>query len=599
MSESSSAAAVRRAHLGVVGHAGRRQPAETFAADGLSKRYGGVIALRDVSATFHSGQIVGLVGKNGAGKSTLIKILGGVTHPDRGRILVDGESVRVRSPYDALALGIAVVHQELALVSGLSVAENVWLGLGYPRSAGLLVARSSLRERTAEILDRVGLRVRADTAAGSLGIAAQRLVMIARGLAAQARLLILDEPSASFTNEEIGMLHQVVRSLAADGVGTVYVSHRVAEILALTERVVVMRDGAVVDERATSSLDRQALVAMISGGAEEELLVEVGAAEPAAPDRNDALKAPGGSAGVQSAGPSANRSGPRPGRPRADRGQEVLRVEHLAGGRDSRVVDASLVVHEGEILGIAGLVGSGRTELVRMLFGCEQPWKGSIVLRGRKVHINSPRAAVRLGIAFVPEDRRNEGALLSFSIRYNLTLPSLSSFRRLPWLAWPARERERSAAEATMAELGVVASGPETAVDSLSGGNQQKVVVGKWLLRDADVFIFDEPSIGIDVHAKAEMFRRIAMLAASGKAVLVISSEFEELEDHCHRVVVMREGCTVGELAGEDVSESRMLALCYGDQEPRHRRIGGPGSNGAGWTGKAHMTDAGAAPGSP
>lgn len=571
MADGTSASAVRRAHHG---QAGQRQPTETVAADGLSKRYGGVNALRDVSATFRSGQIVGLVGKNGAGKSTLIKILGGATHPDRGQILVDGEPVRVRSPHDALALGIAVVHQELALVPGLSVAENVWLGLGYPRVAGLLVARSSLRQRTAEILDRVGLRVPADAPAGSLGIAAQRLVMIARGLAAQARLLILDEPSASFTDEEIGMLHQVVRGLAADGVGTVYVSHRVAEILALTERVIVMRDGTVVDEQATSSLDRQTLVGMISGGAEEELLAEVGMQEPTVPDRSDTREVPGRGAAAPSGEFSANGLAAHPGPPRADRGGEVLRVEHLTGGRDNRVVDASLVVHEGEILGIAGLVGSGRTELVRMLFGCEQPRGGSIVLRGRKVHIGSPRAAVRRGIALVPEDRRNEGALLSFSVGYNLTLPSLGSFRRLPWLAWPARGRERCAAEAMMAELGVVASGPETAVDTLSGGNQQKVVVGKWLLRDADIFIFDEPSIGIDVHAKAEMFRRIAMLAASGKAVIVISSEFEELEEHCHRVVVMREGRTVGELADGEVSEPGMLALCYGDDDPRHRRAG-------------------------
>jgi ABC-type sugar transport system ATPase subunit len=249
-------------------------------------------------------------------------------------------------------------------------------------------------------------------------------------------------------------------------------------------------------------------------------------------------------------------------------------VEHLAGGRDNRVVDATLAVHEGEILGIAGLVGSGRTELVRMVFGCEQPWQGSIVLRGRQVHVGSPRSAVRHGIALVPEDRRNEGALLSFSVGYNMTLPSLSNFRRWRWFGWPARGRERRAAEAMMAELGVVASGPETAVDTLSGGNQQKVVVGKWLLRDADVFIFDEPSIGIDVHAKAEMFRRIATLAAAGKAVVVISSEFEELEDHCHRVVVMREGRTVGELAGEAISEAGMLALCYGDEDPGRRRAG-------------------------
>lgn len=554
----------RPAHAG----AGSGRPsAQSFAVEDLGKRYGGVVALRGVTTAFRAGEIVGLVGKNGAGKSTLIKIMGGATDPDRGVIRVDGEPVRLRSPHDALALGIAVVHQELALIPGLTVAENVWLGLGYPRTAGPLVARSPLRSRTAEILDRIGLRVPTDVAAGSLGIAAQRLVMIARGLAAQARLLILDEPSASFTDEEIGTLHRVVRSLAADGVGTVYVSHRVAEVLALTERVVVMRDGAVVDEEATSALDRQALVAMISGGAEEELLAEVDGVPPPAASQHAAPVPPTAAAAPRPA--AVNGTGPGP-----DGGEAVLRVEHLAGGRDNRVVDASLAVHSGEILGIAGLVGSGRTELVRMVFGCEQPRQGSIVLHGRPVHIGSPQSAVRRGIALVPEDRRNEGALLSFSVGYNMTLPSLSSFRRWSWLHWPVRGRERRATVGMMAELGVVASGPETAVETLSGGNQQKVVVGKWLLRDADVFIFDEPSTGIDVHAKAEMFRRIAMLATAGKAVIVISSEFEELEDHCHRVVIMREGCTVGELAGEEVSEAAMVALCYGDEGPDHRRAG-------------------------
>jgi ABC-type sugar transport system ATPase subunit len=530
-----------------------------------------------VTTVFRAGEIVGLVGKNGAGKSTLIKILGGATPADNGVIRVDDEPVRMRSPHDALTLGIAVVHQDLALIPDLSVAENVWLGLGYPRTAGPLVDRRSLRSRTEEILDRIGLRVSADVAAGSLGIAAQRLVMIARGLAAEARLLILDEPSASFTEEEIGLLHGIVRSLGAEGVGTVYVSHRVAEVLALTERVVVMRGGAVVDDEATSALDRQALVAMISGGAEEELLAEVGAA-PLTPGAGSAPAGPGqhGAALIPNslvASRGAIASGTRLSH-QSDRGQQILRVQHLAGGRGNRVIDASLEVHSGEILGIAGLVGSGRTELVRLIFGCERPRQGSIVLRGRPVRIGSPQAAVRQGIALVPEDRRNEGALLSFSVAYNTTLPSLSSFRRWKWLRWPVRRLERRATMTMMDELGVVASGPEVAVATLSGGNQQKVVVGKWLMRDADVFIFDEPSTGIDVYAKAEMFRRIAMLAAAGKAVIVISSEFEELEDHCHRVIIMREGRTVGELAGDDVSEAAMVALCYGDEALGHRRVG-------------------------
>jgi ribose transport system ATP-binding protein len=543
-------------------HDGPVTQGRTFAVEDLGKRYGGVVALRSATCAFRAGEIVGLVGKNGAGKSTLIKILGGATHADRGRVLVDGQAVRMRSPHDALNRGIAVVHQELAIIPGLSVGENVWLGLGYPKAAGPLVARSALRARTEQILERIGLVVPVDVATGTLGIAEQRLVMIARGLAARARLLVLDEPSASFTDEEISTLHQVVRDLAADGVGTVYVSHRVSEVLALTDRVVVMRDGAVVDDQVTATLDRTTLVALISGGddqQDDEVVV------PAPSPRRSRPAAP---AGTGTAASSENSTADWAAR------REVLRVEHLGGGRGGRVVDASLAVHAGEVLGIAGLVGSGRTELVRMVFGCEQPRHGSIWLHGRPVRIGSPRAAVRHGIALVPEDRRNEGVLLSFSVAYNMTLPSLARYRRWRRWGWPNRRRERQAASTMMHELGVVASGPDAPVETLSGGNQQKVVVGKWLLRDADVFVFDEPSVGIDVHAKAEMFRRIALLAAQGKAVLVISSEFEELEEHCHRVVVMREGRTVGELTGADVSEANMLALCYGDEGPTRRRAG-------------------------
>ena len=550
----------------------------TFALDDVWKRYGGVVALRGVSTYFQTGEIVGLVGKNGAGKSTLIKILAGATHPDQGQVLVDGRVVHIRAPRDATHLRISVVHQELALIPGLSVAENVWLGLGYPRAAGPIVRWSALRSKTTDILRRVGLRVSVDAPAGTLGIASQRLVMIARGLAAQARLLILDEPSASFTDEEIGMLHQVVRSLAADGVGTVYVSHRVEEVLSLTDRVVVMRDGAVVDDEPTSTLDRAALVGLISGPAG---IGGLGAPSSGARSAGEPATAGEGSGGIglgvaaNGARPVGGQPGPGPapgGQRPAGHLREVLRVEHLAGGRDNRVVDASLSVRTGEILGIAGLVGSGRTELVRMLFGCEHPHHGSMVLEGKAVRFGSPRSAVRHGVVLVPEDRRNEGALTSFSVRYNMTLPSLPRFRRWPLIGLPVRRRELQATEAMMADLGIVASGPETAVETLSGGNQQKVVVGKWLMRDAEIFIFDEPSVGIDVQAKAEMFRRIALLATSGKAVVVISSEFEELEQNCDRIVVMRDGVTVGELAGEEITEAAMLSLCYGDDRPDHRR---------------------------
>jgi ribose transport system ATP-binding protein len=515
---------------------------------GVSKRYGGTVALQDVTVEFACGEIVGLVGKNGAGKSSLIKVLAGAVSPDRGEVQVDGRRVNLRSPRDATKLGISVVHQELALVPGLSVAENVWLGLGYPRRGRTLVSRRRLDDQAREILAQVGVPGDPSALAAGLDVAAQRLVMIARGLAARARLLVLDEPSASFSDQEVQRLHSVVRALADGGVGVVYVSHRVGEILSLTDRVIVMRGGAVVDRAATTTLDHATLIDRISGGV---------------------------TGGVRSSARAARRQP----------GPEVLRAAHLRGGRDQRVRDASVTVREGEVVGIAGLVGAGRTELARMLFGCEQPTSGQLFIGGREVRLRSPQDAVRRGIALVPEDRRREGSVVQFSVRKNMTLPSLGRFRRWARVAIPHQGREQASTQAMVGDLGITLRGVDTVVDTLSGGNQQKVVVGKWLLRDAALFIFDEPSIGIDVQAKAEMFRRIELLASAGKAVIVICSEFNELEEVCDRVVVMREGITLGgELIGDEINEENMLRLCYGHGGADDAAVvGGPG----GWFGRA------------
>jgi ABC-type sugar transport system ATPase subunit len=506
---------------------------------GITKRFPGVTAVEDVSLTVQPGQTIGLVGPNGAGKSTLIKILAGAVRPDGGEILIDGRVVDVDRPHRATALGLSFVHQELADVPALSVAENVFLGLGYPRRLGLFADRERLRRATQSILTALDSDIRPDAPVAGLSVAQQRLVMIARGLAANARLLVLDEPSASLTATEIEHLHAVVRMVAARGTTVVYVSHRLDEILSLTTRVVVMRNGRVVTDVPTESLDRKTLITHIVGHV---------------PDRPDA--------GRPSA--TARSEAPLP---------EILQVEHLSAGI---VSDVSFTVRAGEIVGIAGLVGAGRTELVRLIFGAERPAYGRVLVLGESVCIRNPRDALAAGIVLLPEDRRSQGLALDRSVRENVTLPSLRRFRRLSWLPFPRLRAERSRTQELITEIGIRTTGEAQPAGLLSGGNQQKVVLAKWLVHGARVFIFDEPTHGVDVGGKSEIHALMSRLATEGNGVLFISSEFEELEEVCRRVLVMREGRIVAELRDGEVNLSNMLGHCYGDAVAVHDA----GSNG-------------------
>ena len=364
-----------------------------LAGRGLSKRYPGVLALDDVDGAIQSGVILGLVGKNGAGKSTLLKIFAGAIRPDEGEVLIDGEKVELHTPHDATKRGLAFVHQELADVPNLSVAENIELGLGFPKRMGL-VNKRALRQKTAAVLKRLDVDIDPRAQVASLSLAQRRLVMIARGLAAEARLLVLDEPSASLTEEEIKHLHAVVRSLKSHGVAIIYVSHRLDEILSLTDYIGVMRDGKLVYNARTQDVSMSKLIQEITGSA------------AAAPERR---------------------------KPRAvdDSREELLRVDGLT--IPGIVEDASFVLRKGDLLGIAGLVGAGRTELVRAIFGADRTSTGAVHMHGRQVNITSPRAGLRAGIVLLPEDRRHQGTVQSFSVRKNVTLPSLKRYRRGPF----------------------------------------------------------------------------------------------------------------------------------------------------------------------
>ncbi len=494
---------------------------------GLRKTYPGVLAVDDASFSVAPGEVLGLVGKNGAGKSTVIKMLAGLVTPDEGEILVDGEPTVLASSHAASVLGISVVHQELALVPRGSVAENVFLGLPYPRRAGLFVDWSALHRKAGAVLARLGLEVDPRASVDGLSVAQQRMVMIARCLAWDARVVVLDEPTASLTDDEISHLLEVLRQLADAGVAIVYVSHRLEEVLGATDRVVVMRDGSVVADLVTATLTKQTLVAGITGEAKAD----------------------------ESQTVHVDRAGRPPG-------AELLRVTGLTRAPALHGVD--LTLREGEVLGLAGLVGAGRTELARVLFGVDAPDSGTITVRGKDVVLRSPRAAMKERIALLPEDRRHQGNDTARSIRENTSLPTLRRHRGVSWLPRPSAARERAVSEEMVGRLGIKARDTEVAVGTLSGGNQQKVVLAKWLVHGADVFVFDEPTAGIDVEGKADVYGIVGELADQGKAVLFISSDLPELAAVSDRVVVLREGRVVAELTGSQVSESQILHHCYG-----------------------------------
>jgi ribose transport system ATP-binding protein len=499
--------------------------------DKVTKRFPGVLAVEEARLLLRRGEIVGLVGKNGAGKSTLIRILAGVERPDSGEVRIDGEMASPYTPRDARDRGLRFVHQELNDVPELTAAENLALGLGFPRRLRVLIDRGALRERAAEVLGRLEIGVRPDTRVKELSSVQRRIVMIASALYQNARLIVLDEPTASLTLPEIRQLHEVLRALSRDGVSILYVSHRLGEVLDLCERVVVMRNGRTVTDHSTEGLSRGRLLASISGGVETDL-------ESASTT---------GAQQIEGAG-------------------EVLRIEGLT--RTGVVEDVSMSVNAGEIVGLGGLVGSGRTELARMIVGADRPTSGRVFVEGREVQIGSPADALRYGIVLLPEDRRHQALIGHFGIRHNMTLAGLRQFRHMGPLPLISRRRERTATRRVMSDLEIEAPDEDKAVAALSGGNQQKVVLGRWLLHGAKVLLFDEPTQGIDVGVKEEIFRLIRALAAEGNAIIFISSELAELERVCGRVLVLREGRAVRMLEGDEVTEREITNACFRRREP-------------------------------
>jgi len=478
------------------------------AMEGIERSFPGVHALDQCRFDLRAGEVHALVGENGAGKSTLMKVLAGVHQKDAGRIQVMGREVEIETPRAAQALGISMIHQELNLMPHLTVAQNIFIGHEPRRRPRFLLDEGALDDKARELLDRLHLRIDPRARVSDLSVAVQQMVEIAKALSLSSRVLIMDEPTAALTEAEIADLFRIIRDLSAKGVGVVHISHRLEELPRISDRITVMRDGRTIDTLATAGASIDHIIRLMVGRTIYESAPEI-------PDLHDH--------------------------------EVALEVRHLSRGRAVR--DVSFSLRRGEILGFAGLVGAGRTEVARAIFGADPLDAGEILVRGEKVAIRSPRDAVRHGIAYLSEDRKRYGLALGMDVETNIVLATLRRFVSLG-LGWINTAGTRATARRHVDGLRIRTPSVQQKAKNLSGGNQQKLVIGKWLTADTDILLFDEPTRGIDVGAKSEIYRLLNELAAQGKAIVMISSELPEVLRMSHRIIVMCEGRVTAELAG-------------------------------------------------
>ncbi len=488
-------------------------------AQNVTKSYAGVHALRDASFELRAGEVHALVGENGAGKSTLIKIFTGAVVPDSGEISLDGSKITDNSPGISKSLGIAAIYQQPALFPELTVAENIAVGQERSGMFGI-VNWPKRRRRAKELLDRVGARIDPERTAAELSMPQQHLVEIARALGANARVLIFDEPTASLSEEDAQNLFRVIRELRSSGVGMIYISHRLEELPAIADRVTVLRDGQTIETREMADVSSDQLIRLMVGR-------ELSAVFP-----KRAVK----------------------------RGDAVFELRGF-GSQVAGIRDVDLSVHAGEIVGVAGLVGAGRTELAKTIFGLIAPDSGEMLLRGKAISIGHPREAIDLGIAYLPEDRRRHGVVLDLPISSNITLASL---KRLSGMTGMNFTKEKQIAAEYTRRLGVKTPAIHNAVSTLSGGNQQKVALSRWLVTQPSVLILDEPTQGVDVGAKAEIHELMTELAEQGVAILMISSELPEILGMSDRIAVMSGGTVARVFERSEATQDGILSVALG-----------------------------------
>ena len=484
--------------------------------EGVSKGFPGVQALKDVRLDLDAGEVHAVVGENGAGKSTLMKVVAGIYQPDAGTIRLDGEPVQIHGPLAAQALGISIIHQELQLMPDLTIAENIYIGRESRRALGLLVDDKDLNRRATELFDRLGISLNPRTKVGDLLVAQQQVVEIAKALSFNARVLIMDEPTAALTESETEVLFGLIRDFKEQGTGILYISHRMEELKAISDRITVLRDGEYIDTLTTNQTDLRQIISLMVGreiSGETRPQVE--------PD----------------------------GRP------TVLKVEGLSTKKLLR--DVSFELKQGEILGFAGLMGAGRTEVARAICGADRAQAGEIFVHGERVEIHTPADAARLRIGYLSEDRKRFGLLLDQDVNFNILISSLTDYTNAAGLV--RDEAGRKTSRRYVESMRIKTPSIRQRAKNLSGGNQQKIVISKWLAKDCDILIFDEPTRGIDVGAKEEIYALLNSLAEQGKAIIMISSELPEVLSMAHRILVMCEGRVTGMLDNSDADQEKIM----------------------------------------
>jgi len=481
---------------------------------GITKAYPGVVALDQVNFSVKRGEVHALLGENGAGKSTLIKILAGAVERDEGEIWFDGQYYDHYSPHDAIQLGISVIYQEFNLVSKMSIEENIFLGKEYRK--GIFADKQAMLQKAREVFGLLAGDIDPSEKVSNLSVAYQQLVEISKAILNRAKLIVMDEPSAALSTRELDILYKLIRQFKSEGSSVIYISHRIEEVFEIADRVSVFRDGKYVDTKLVSDTNKERLISLMVG---RELSGEF-------PQNNQ----------------------------KSD--EVILKVQGIT---NHKLRNISFELRRNEILGITGLVGAGRTELVRSIFGAD-PCIGDIYIKGEKADIHSPQDAIRYGISYLPEDRKQNGILLEMTVRFNMSIASLKKFSRYGFVN---RVTENETVQKFVDAIRIKTPDLEQKCKNLSGGNQQKVVLGKWLACDSDIIIFDEPTRGIDVGAKQEIYYLMNQLVQEGKSIIIVSSELPEIIGMCDRVLVICDGIITAELEKRELSQELILSKAY------------------------------------